>query len=348
VAATLRSDAARLDLRLIAAHPELSRRKAREVIEKGQVTVDGELAREPGAMVDESAAIVWDVNRKAMSRVRLSLPRLYEDETLIVVDKPAGLLSVPSAPGREGEDTARARVFEYAVKLHPRRPYVGAVHRLDRDTSGALAFALTPAAREGLRELFSRHAIVRRYLAIVRVEASGAPLVAAGHGSIVLPISTEYAAGRRRLARPGESSLEARTRYRVRERFHDTALLEIELETGRQHQIRLHLAHVGLPVLGDTVYGSRRGGRGEHGEHGGRGEHAGAPAKRDRESKSNAGAKIAAEVASLRVHRQMLHACLLELTHPLTGVKVRAESRLPADFQAALDRLGGAAQPKKR
>jgi 23S rRNA pseudouridine1911/1915/1917 synthase len=245
-----------------------------------------------------------------MSRVRLSLPRLYEDETLIVVDKPAGLLSVPSAPGKEGEDTARARVFDYAAKLHPRRPYVGAVHRLDRDTSGALAFALTPPVRAALRELFSRHAILRRYLAIVRLDAAGAPLIAAGHGVIDLPIHTEYVAGRRRLARPGEPSLEARTRYRVRERLRDTALLELELETGRQHQIRLHLAHVGLPVLGDTVYGSKR--------------------------------------APVRVHRQMLHACLLELRHPLTGVKVRAESPLPADFHAALDRLGGAAQPKKR
>jgi 23S rRNA pseudouridine1911/1915/1917 synthase len=307
VPSSARPDGVRLDLRLIAAHPELSRRKAREVIEKGQVTVDGELAREPGAMVDARAAIVWDVNRKAMSRVRLSLPRLYEDETMIVVDKPAGLLSVPSAPGKEGEDTARARVFEYAAKLHPRRPYVGAVHRLDRDTSGALAFALTPAVREALRELFSRHAIVRRYLAIVRVEAAARSLVAAGHGVIDLPISTEYVAGRRRLAGPGEPSLEARTQYRVRERFPDAALVELELETGRQHQIRLHLAHAGMPVLGDRTYGPKP--------------------RSDRSA------------APIRVPRQMLHARLLELTHPMSGDKVRAESPLPEDFEAALAEL---------
>ena len=309
----MRSEGVRLDLRLVAVHPELSRRTAREVIEKGQVTVDGELAREPGAMVSADATIVWDVNRKAMSRARLSLPRLYEDETLIVVDKPAGLLSVPSAPGRDDEDTARARVFDYAAKLHPRRPFVGAVHRLDRDTSGALAFALTPAAREALRELFSRHAIVRRYLAIVRVEAAGGPIIAAGRGTIDLPVHTEYVAGRRRIARAGEPSLQARTRWRVRERFAHAALVELELETGRQHQIRLHLAHVGLPLLGDAVYGAKRASRGRP-----------------------------------RVERQMLHAALLELTHPLTGVKVRAESPLPADFEAALELLTGAAQPKKR
>jgi 23S rRNA pseudouridine1911/1915/1917 synthase len=321
VPSSARPDGVRLDLRLIAAHPELSRRKAREVIEKGQVTVDGELCREPGVMTASTASIVWDVNREAMSRVRLSLPRLYEDETMIVVDKPAGLLSVPSAPGRHGEDTAQARVLDYVAKLHPHRPYVGAVHRLDRDTSGALAFALTRAVRQGLRDLFSRHAIVRRYLAIVRVDASGAPFVAAGQGVIDLPIHTEYVAGRRRLARPGEPSLEARTRYRVRERFHDAALLELELETGRQHQIRLHLAHAGMPVLGDRTYGPKP--------------------RSDRSA------------APIRVPRQMLHARLLELTNPMTGDKVRAESPLPEDFESALadlKRRGGrsAAGPAPR
>ncbi len=298
----------RLDLRLIAAYPQLSRRKAREVIEKGQVTVNGDLAREPGEMVTAAAAIVWDVNRKALSRARLSLPRLYEDETVIVIDKPAGLLSVPSAPGKEDEDTARARVLDYVAKLRPRRPWVGAVHRLDRDTSGALAFALTPAARAALRELFSRHAILRRYLAIVHLSASSA-LIAGGvdRGVIDLPVHTEYVAGRRRVAGPGEPSLPARTRWRVSERLGDAALLELELETGRQHQIRLHLAQVGMPVFGDTVYGSNRGG--------GRGRR------------------------RVEADRQMLHASLLELSHPLTGVKVRAESPLPPDFSALLDHL---------
>jgi 23S rRNA pseudouridine1911/1915/1917 synthase len=307
----------RLDLRLIAAHPELSRRKAREVIEKGQVTVDGDLAREPGAMVTAAAAVVWDVNRKAMSRARLSLARLYEDETVIVVDKPAGLLSVPSSPGKEGEDTARDRVYDYAAKLHPRRPFVGAVHRLDRDTSGALAFALTPAARAGLRELFSRHAIVRRYLAIVRVGASGPVAGGVDRGVIDLPVHTEYVAGRRRIARPGEPSLEARTLWRVRERFGEAALLEVELETGRQHQIRLHLAQVGMPVLGDRVYGPKRSGAARGGRH-------------------------------LEAGRQMLHASWLELSHPLTGVKVRAESPLPQDLGTLLDQLRQQSASKER
>jgi 23S rRNA pseudouridine1911/1915/1917 synthase len=295
----------RLDLRLIADHPQLSRRKAREVIEKGQVTVDGVLVREPGRTVESSAAVAWDPNRKAMSRARSSLALLHEDDTLLVVDKPAGLLTLPSAPGKQGEDTALGRVVEYVEHRHPRRPYVGVVHRLDRDTSGALAFALTPAVREAMRDLFRRHAVARAYLAIVRLTASRSALRAGEGGTIDLPVHAEsYVEGRRRLARPGEPSLPAATRYRVRERLGDTALLEVELETGRQHQIRMHLAAAGMPVLGDRIYGSD-----------------------------------AAARQPLRVPRQMLHAWRLGLVHPSSRRQVRAESPIPEDFQAALAEL---------
>jgi 23S rRNA pseudouridine1911/1915/1917 synthase len=156
---------------------------------------------------------------------------------------------------------------------------------------------------------------VRRYLAIVRLGASAPVAAGVDRGVIDLPVHTEYIAGRRRIARPGEPSLEARTRWRVRERFGGAALLELELETGRQHQIRLHLAQVGMPVLGDLVYGSPRGG--------GRGSR------------------------RLDADRQMLHASWLELSHPLTGVKVRAESPLPQDLRALLDQLRGEPSPAR-
>src|SRR5919106_30278 len=103
----------RLDLALIRLHPELSRRKAREAIEKGQVDVDGRTVVEAGHAVTEAASIRWDVHRKARSRARSSLPVLYQDEWLVVVDKPAGLLSVPATPD-EVEDTVLARVMDYA------------------------------------------------------------------------------------------------------------------------------------------------------------------------------------------------------------------------------------------
>lgn len=292
----------RLDLALIGRHPGLSRRKAREAIEKGQVTVGGQAVREPGASVSARSEIAWDPNRKALPRARLRLPILFEDESVLIVDKPPGLLSVPTPGGGGDEDTALARVREYVARLRPRRPYVGRVHRLDRDTSGALVFALTPAAREALIALFRDHNLVRRYLAIVR----GAP--SAPGGTIDAPLSDAYEGGRRRVARPGEAKTRALTRWRLRERFPDAALLEVELETGRQHQIRVHLAHVGHPILGDRVYG-----RSEHG-------------------------RLAPAVA-----RPMLHAWRLELSHPDTGEPLTVSGEPPPDFEETLARLRRAA-----
>jgi len=283
----------RLDLALIALHPELSRRRARDVIEKGQVTVSGSTVTEAGQDVEARADIRWDPNRKAVRRARLSLPLLYSDESVLVLDKPAGLLSVPTAEGAEDEDTAVARVKEYARHLNPRRPYVGVVHRLDRDTSGALAFALSPEARGALRSKFRDHDLDRRYLALVK----GVPR--ADQGRIALPIAEAYEGGRRRIARPGERARDAVTHWTVKERLDGAALLELKLETGRQHQIRLHLGHEGWPIVGDPVYG--------------------------------AGART-----GVRATRQMLHAWLLAFDHPLTGKPVRAESPLPEDFRRAL------------
>jgi 23S rRNA pseudouridine1911/1915/1917 synthase len=285
--------ARRLDLALIARHPGLSRRKAREVIEKGQVLVDGRLVREPGLMVGEGADLRWDPNRQALPRARLSLARLYEDEHVLIVDKPAGLLSVPTSDEAPAdEDTALGRVQEYARRRHPKRPFVGRVHRLDRDTSGALAFALSAPARAGLIDLFRAHQVERRYLALVEGEPR------TEHGVMDQPLHEAYEGGRRRIAKPGEPGRPALTRWRVVERLPGAALLEVELGTGRQHQIRVHLAHAGLPVLGDPVYRRR------------------------------------AAPALVAAPRQMLHAAVLGFSHPVTGEAVRVESPWPDDFKA--------------
>jgi 23S rRNA pseudouridine1911/1915/1917 synthase len=288
----------RLDLALVRAHPGLSRRKAREVIEKGQVSVDGVTVREPGRIVAPASALRWDPNRKALPRARLSLPLLHQDEHVLIVDKPAGLLSVPSGPDAGDEDTALRRVEDYVRHLTPRRPFVGLVHRIDRDTSGALAFALTPASRQALRALFRAHHIERRYLALVQ----GVPRQE--QGTIDAPIRDSYEEGRRGVARPGEPAKPALTRFRVLERFPGAALLEVTLETGRQHQIRAHLGHSGHPILGDLRYRPR-----------------------------------ALPPPPLPVRRQMLHAGLLAFAQPLTGQAVRAESPLPEDFRRALQAL---------
>jgi 23S rRNA pseudouridine1911/1915/1917 synthase len=283
----------RLDLLLIRLHPGLSRRKAKEVIEKGQVDVDGRTLVEPGEDVAAQARIRWDANRRAQPRARPPLALLHADESLLIVDKPPGLLSVPTHPGAQ-EDSVAERMRGYVARLRPRRPYLGVVHRLDRDTSGALALALDPRTREALRSLFRAHAVERRYLALVAGLPPGA------EASIELPIRDAYVAGRRGVARPKEAGKPARTFYRVRERFRRAALLEVELFTGRQHQIRIHLAHVGLPVVGDAVYG--RGG-------------------------------------DPKVPRQMLHAAVLGFTHPGTGLPVRVESPLPSDLLSVVERL---------
>lgn len=288
----------RLDLALIRQYPELSRRRARDAIEKGQVSVDGRTIREPGIALPPAAAIVWNPHKKALPRARLALPLLYQDETLLIVDKPAGLLTVPSSPDARDEDTALARLQHYVRRLSPRRPYVGVVHRIDRGTSGAVAFALSEDTRQALRRLFREHRIERRYAAIVMGRPRG------DEGVVELPIHDVYQGGRRRVARPGEPSRPALTRFKVVERFRGEALLEVELATGRQHQIRVHLAHVGLPILGDLVY-------------------------RDR----------AASRPPFEAGRPMLHAQHLAFGHPLTGAQVRAEAPLPADFQAVLREL---------
>jgi 23S rRNA pseudouridine1911/1915/1917 synthase len=285
----------RLDLALIRLHPELSRRRARDVIEKGQVSVSGATVVEAGSLVPEGATIAWDPHRKARPRARLSLPILYVDASLVIIDKPAGLLSVPSSPDATGEDTALLRVEDYARHLTPRRPYVGVVHRIDRGTSGALAFALTAEARSALRGLFRDHRMEKRYVALVLGEPS------VEKGVVDAPIRDSYAGGKRGVAKDGEASRPALTRFTVLERLPGAALLEVELGTGRQHQIRVHLAHVGLPIVGDAVYrpeASRR--------------------------------------APITVRRPMLHARTLAFTHPLTGIPVRAESALPDDFVKAL------------
>jgi 23S rRNA pseudouridine1911/1915/1917 synthase len=295
----------RLDLALIRLHPDLSRRRARDVIEKGQVSVDGRTVTEAGLAVGPQARIVFNPNLPARRRLRCALPLLYEDESLLIVDKPAGLLSVPTHPEAEDEDSALARVQAYVQRLRPRRPYVGAVHRLDRDTSGALAFALDPHTRSAMRALFRLHHIERLYDALV----VGVP--EHQEGSVELPLADVYVAGRRRVARADEEAHSAVTYWRVRERLGAATRLDVALDTGRQHQIRVHLAHLGLPILGDLVYAPA---------HAGRGLGVGAP-------------------------RQMLHARLLAFTHPHTAAAVRVESPLPKDFEHVLFALRRAAFP---
>lgn len=241
----------RLDKRLKEGRQDLSWRQIREAIEKGQVTVDGRVRKDPGLDVFSGAAIELDLNRPAQSRVRASFDILHEDDHLIVLDKPAGLLSIPSSPDAgPSEDTVLRRVREYMQIKRGHKTYVGMLHRLDRDTSGSLAVALSKDAHAAGRDLFKRHKFERHYLALV----TGVPDPPSG--TIEARISSSYQSGRRRLVSERAAGLDAATDYRVKQRLKGAALLELRLHTGRQHQIRLHLEKLGHPLIGERVYGT--------------------------------------------------------------------------------------------
>ncbi len=193
----------------------------------------------------EEVSLTHHPERPGRRRVRTRLSVLHEDEDVLVVEKPAGLLAVPTAE-RE-KDTLLSRVSLYLQHRYRRRPYVGVVHRLDRETSGALAFARSREALAFLQRLFRGHEIEREYLAIV--EGEPAP-----SGSFDAALAGDGTSRRRSLARPGEPGKSARTRYRVEERLAGACLVAVRLETGRTHQIRIHFSAAGHPVLGDRVY----------------------------------------------------------------------------------------------
>jgi 23S rRNA pseudouridine1911/1915/1917 synthase len=235
--------------------------------------------------------------RSERQKTRLDI--LHAERDLLVVNKPAGLLTVPSAPGRAAhEDTLLGRVKEYAKHKRGRQAYAGMLHRLDRGTSGALAVALSPATHSAGRLLFKSHDFDRTYLAIV----DGIP--GYDEGTIDRPVASEYRDGRRD-ATWGTELLEARTHYRVLDHYGSrAALIEVTLDTGRQHQIRIHMASIGHPVMGDRVYGPRRD-------------------------------------SARPTDRPLLHAWRLAFPHPLLGHYIEVEARPPHDFRKAMKRLAG-------
>jgi 23S rRNA pseudouridine1911/1915/1917 synthase len=237
----------RLDL-AVSIRFRLSRRAAREAVRAGRIDRRGQPADEPGLEVAPDEELTWHPDRPARHRVRSRLSVLFEDADLLIVDKPAGLLSVPTAE-RE-RDTLHARALDYLQHRYKRRPYAGIVHRLDKDTSGALIFARTREALHALQALFRAHDIEREYLALVE----GRPPES---GTLDADLVRDAGLGRRGVARPGQSGRRAVTRYRVLERLRGASLVSVTLETGRTHQIRIHFQAAGTPVLGDRVY--RRG-----------------------------------------------------------------------------------------
>jgi 23S rRNA pseudouridine1911/1915/1917 synthase len=225
----------------------LSRRAAREAVRAGRVDVEGSAVDEPGRDVPESARLELHADRPQRRRIRTRLVVLFEDADVLVVDKPAGLLTVPTE-ARE-KDTLWSRALHYLQHRYGGRPQARIVHRLDKDTSGALVFARNREALHALQDRFRTHAIEREYVALV----AGTP---ADAGTFDADLVREPGL-RRSVARRGEPGKRALTRYRTLERLADATLVSIRPETGRTHQIRVHFSAAGHPVLGDRVYGIR-------------------------------------------------------------------------------------------
>jgi 23S rRNA pseudouridine1911/1915/1917 synthase len=280
----------RLD-KLVAERFGLSRRAAQEAVRNGRIDVEGSCCDEPGREVEPDVPLAYFPNRPKARSVAGRLRILYEDRHVLIVDKPAGVLTLPTAD-RE-RDTLIERAGRYlAIRHGVRKPFVGVVHRLDKNTSGALALARSPDAVRAFQSLFRRHDIERQYLAVVE----GSPNRLSG--TIDAPLMTDRVDQRRGVARRSGQGQQAVTHYRVVERFGPVAtLVACWLETGRTHQIRIHMAEIGHPVVGDPVY---------------------RPRDRPR--------------CKAQFHRQALHAQTLGFVHPLTGQHVQVEAPLPADL----------------
>lgn len=290
----------RLDQALAAALPQYSRARLQRWIRAGAVQLDGRSVRARDR-VRGGEQLTVRAEFPADERVlpeSLPLDIVHEDAALLVINKPPGLVVHPGAGNR-------AHTLQNALLAHDpslsRVPRAGLVHRLDKDTSGLLVVARTPAAHARLVEALAQREIEREYLAL----CIGVPT---GGGRIDEPIG-RHRTERTRMAVRGDGRA-AVTHYRIEERFRGHTLLRVKLETGRTHQIRVHLAHIGFPVLGDPVYGGRR--------------------------RALAGASAALQAALTGFRRQALHAQRLRFAHPGTGRPISFEAPLPDDLARLL------------
>jgi 23S rRNA pseudouridine1911/1915/1917 synthase len=297
----------RLDRALAAAVPTLSRERLKALIRSGAVEAGGTPVRDPAAKVRGEEALRVAIPEAAPAHNEpqaIPLTIVFEDEHLLVVDKPAGLVVHPAAGNFDGT-LVNALLHHCAGQLSGiggvARP--GIVHRIDKNTSGLLVVAKTDVAHEGLAKQFAAHSIDRRYLAIV----SGMPKAPSGTVDAALARS---ATNRKKIAivEAGRGK-RAVTHWKRLKPLGEAALVECRLETGRTHQVRVHLASIGHPLLGDPVYG--RSGK-THG-------------------------KLLKE---LQFHRQALHAAELGFTHPATKLRLSFTSPMPPDMQELMAALG--------
>jgi 23S rRNA pseudouridine1911/1915/1917 synthase len=297
----------RLDRALADALPTLSRERLKALINSGALEREGNAFRDPSAKVKGGENFVLRVPDPTPAHNEpqdIPLEIVFEDDHLLVVDKPPGLVVHPAAGNREGT-LVNALLHHCAGRLSGiggvARP--GIVHRIDKDTSGLLVIAKTDVAHEGLAKQFAAHSIERRYLAIV----NGVPMVA--EGSVDAPLARSSFDRKKIAIVQGNRGKRAVTHWKRLKPLRQAALVECRLETGRTHQVRVHMASIGYPLLGDPVYGR---GKSVH-------------------------RKL---LNQLDFHRQALHAAGLGFTHPVTKARLSFESALPSDMQELFTALG--------
>jgi len=286
----------RLDQALAKALPQYSRARLQGWIEAGTVRVDGRLLRGRDKVLGGERVLI-EARIEPEGHVAaepLPLDILFKDRALLVINKPAGMVVHPGA-GNAGNTLQNALLaFDPKLAVVPR---AGLVHRLDKDTSGLLVVARTPEAHKALVSALSERDIERHYIAL----CTG---VMTGGGTVDEPIGRHRTLRTRMAIR--SDGRPAVTHYRVLKRFRSHTLVRVELETGRTHQIRVHLAHIGYPLVGDPVYAGRR--------------------------RIPAGATPGLLAALAGFKRQALHAARLKLEHPVTGREMEWEVPMPTDM----------------
>ncbi|MCA9631001.1 MAG: RluA family pseudouridine synthase [Myxococcales bacterium] len=306
--------APRLDQELRKHFPEASWSSVRELVKSGKVRVDGQVQLDPGYGVTLGQTVELRLTAPRPSKARLPESALvYLDNDLVVVEKPSGVASVPfegdDAKPSKNEPTAlnelvRDTIFrskQAAAQRGPKAP-LGVVQRLDKETSGLIVFARSTRAKKHLQQQLRVHSVHRRYLALVQGDAPS--------GTLQSRLVQNRGDGKRGSTERSDLGREAITHVRALERFGVATLVECRLETGRTHQIRIHLAEAGHSLLGERVYAPR-------------------------------------DVQLLPAPRVMLHAAELGFEHPNTGRQLVFQSEPPQDFQAQLAELRRLTQPKR-
>ena len=286
----------RLDQALAVLLPTHSRSRLQRWLKTGQLRVDGQIRRprDPifgGEMI--SGEVIAEIETLALPQA-IPLDIRYQDADLLVINKPAGLVAHPAAGNRDG--TLVNALLHHCPEL-ANLPRAGLVHRLDKETTGLLVVARSLTAHSGLVAQLQERRIAREYLAVV----NGLPVAG---GTVDAPLGRHPVDRQRIAVTPGGRP--AITHYRIMQRFRAHTLLQVKLETGRTHQIRVHMAHIRLPLIGDPLYGGRP------------------------RIPANASPRCIEVIQNFR--RQALHAERLALTHPVSGERLAWQAEMPADL----------------